>query len=592
MASSESSNIDAPLRVRIHTQCGACNHLLLPGDHLVALLCNEKSVRAYNALTLEANGRCKLLEHENVNLCMSPKCDFCSKHGEGDESVTVHADCFSLFGKTCTAKDKYRRLWVSGIKIYPWRNILPLELAPGRHVSSELINSIAGFHRTFLPEVAGLIGGHLPVDHLLLRFCNVLRLAEELSSAEITCNDAITYPLCEILSWSRGTSPILVEHQTVNPRLRITIDSRGIQRVERVSDRSQETTSDVPVASYVYVVESVAQLSGVSIEFQLGMSRLQVPTSANISIWNIPSPHNLPSTTRIMFNGKPSSGRFAALDLDPSHCTGISFFISINKILAIHGHTARGSHAPQAFQHLKHLHYGGISWIYIPIAANDKVIGIGTRRPINGGIFYTIVLKTKSGINFIGYPYVMVKGDINQTLHITHKADDRHLTLIHEVVYNKCISFIEADNIIETTSSITINRQHLAYMACHHYASLEGVANAYVFTDYERRGVCNGILLEYEDGTERALGQCRLGLDPVQCYEHPTNFYYAGAKCVNRSGREYKSVRAAFDSETGLFSTHDTAEWETCQMKGVIQFSFYYRLSGIKIHDAWDPSFG
>lgn len=126
---------------------------------------------------------------------------------------------------------------------------------------------------------------------------------------------------------------------------------------------------------------------------QLGMSRLQVPTSVNISIWNIPSPHDLPPTACITFYGRPLSGRFAALDLDPSRCTGLSFFVSVNKILAIHGHTARGSHAPRAFQHLNRNHYGGLSWIYVPIAANDKVIGIGTRRPINGGIIYTIVVR-------------------------------------------------------------------------------------------------------------------------------------------------------------------------------------------------------
>lgn len=187
----------------------------------------------------------------------------------------------------------------------------------------------------------------------------------------------------------------------------------------------------------------------------------------------------------------------------------------------------------------------------------------------------------------------MVKGSINQTLHITQQADDRHLILIHDVPYDNRISFIGADKITSTTSSITTNRQFFSYFACHHYASLEGVANAHVFTDHERQGVCNGILLEYEDGTERALGQCRLGLDPIQCYKHPTKFHFAVVKCAaNRHGDEYEIVQAAFDSETGLFSTHDTANWETCEMKGILQFSFRFSAAAIKIHDAWGPSFG
>jgi hypothetical protein len=36
MASSKSSNTDKPMRIHIHPQCGACNALFLPDDHVVA----------------------------------------------------------------------------------------------------------------------------------------------------------------------------------------------------------------------------------------------------------------------------------------------------------------------------------------------------------------------------------------------------------------------------------------------------------------------------------------------------------------------------------------------------------------------------
>lgn len=189
-----------------------------------------------------------------------------------DESVTVHVDCIRLFGKTCSAKDKYRRLWIAGTRMYPWREAVPLMLEPLLHTSAESISSAAGFDKTLLPEVANLVGGHLQPNHPLLRFCKVIQLARYLSLAEL--RDAVTYPLCEVLSWSRGTCPILVEQgQTIDRRVRLTIDSRGIQSIERLSDSSEESTAmGSSLSSRAYVVESAEHLSGVGIEFQVNLS--------------------------------------------------------------------------------------------------------------------------------------------------------------------------------------------------------------------------------------------------------------------------------------------------------------------------------
>lgn len=197
----------------------------------------------------------------------------------------------------------------------------------------------------------------------------------------------------------------------------------------------------------------------------------------------------------------------------------------------------------------------------------------------------------KSGTYFIGFPFVMVKGEITETLHLIQAADDSRLTLIHEVPYDKGISFMAVDKIARTTSRITTNRMDFFYFATHSYASLEGVVNAHVFKDKEQ-GVCRGILLEYEDGTQRALGQCRLGLDTVQCYKHPTKFHYAIVESSSYIKKHhYKCLQAAFDAESGLFSTHDTSEWKTCPMKGFLQISFSHWEVGGRIHDAWQPYF-
>lgn len=48
MASSKSSNTDKPMRIHIHPQCGACNTLYLPDDHVVARMISGLSSPSSN----------------------------------------------------------------------------------------------------------------------------------------------------------------------------------------------------------------------------------------------------------------------------------------------------------------------------------------------------------------------------------------------------------------------------------------------------------------------------------------------------------------------------------------------------------------
>lgn len=186
--------------------------------------------------------------------------------------MTVHADCLCLFRKTCSAKDKYKRLWIAGTSMYPWRDAVPLTLDPVLYAPTEILSSAAGFSKSLLPDMAGLIGGYLQLSHPLLRFCKVMQLAQYLRLAE--SGNAVTHPLCEVLSWSRGASPILVEQgQAVNPLMRLTIDSRGIKSIERLSEKlEQSATMGLSLYSHAYIVESVEQLSGVGVEFLVSLS--------------------------------------------------------------------------------------------------------------------------------------------------------------------------------------------------------------------------------------------------------------------------------------------------------------------------------
>jgi hypothetical protein len=113
--------------------------------------------------------------------------------------------------------------------------------------------------------------------------------------------------------------------------------------------------------------------------------RLLGPQTERISIWHIFSPHfrshsgrNIPSDE--LLSGRVEPSRLAALSLDPSQTTGISFFLFRHMIDTIHGHSKQGSQALLAFQKMSQSSGLPIHWIYVPIAANDKVISISTVR--------------------------------------------------------------------------------------------------------------------------------------------------------------------------------------------------------------------
>lgn len=73
-------------------------------------------------------------------------------------------------------------------------------------------------------------------------------------------------------------------------------------------------------------------------------------------------------------------------------------------------------------------------------------------------------------------------------------------------------------------STATTNADPKLYFSS---ASLANVASTETFHDPEE-GSCKGIIIRYEDGVERALGQCRIGVDPSTVCIDPKQIWYKG----------------------------------------------------------------
>ncbi|KAL7916015.1 hypothetical protein GGI35DRAFT_431322 [Trichoderma velutinum] len=640
------------LHTPIHLQCAACSQLFRPGETLVALIYRNSSLKIYKNVLFTSLGQCceqqtekdlhsMFCKRSDCALCLGTKqsevdipdaaddnylsdkpsdvynifckralCFYCRT---GEESISVHTDCFELFEHHCTIGDgedcseqkydKYRRLWVAGTRQYAWREMQPLKFPSSITLAlpqPEMISRICGFRKIFLPEVIRLIQSHSKL-HIIWRYCSAIQLAQELGSAKAEA--ASIYEVSKVLSWSRGSSPNLVQDESLaGSFIRFTIDHRGIRSIDRISDTPANITGEMPVSSCVFAVESVEKLSDANIKFELGLCRLQSPGELRISTWSTRNPLRF---MQLMQLASPYSyHRLAAISLDPEQCTGLSFFMASQVVHDIYAHSRRSSTHLERFQYLRSMFDREIAWIYIPLTAQDQITAIEVRKNVTIDTPHLLTIWTKTGKFIVGTPQRVVKkwraGHANVTrrpargiLYETEGDARRPLTLIHEIPSSGLMTFIgtDADKQTETTeAAVDPQRVWPLPHAFFSSASLEGVLHVHVFND-KLRNLCKGILFEYENGSKRTVGQCRLGWDRVQSWRRPLRIFYDSASypipnptSVFHPDR-HKSVRVTFDSESDHVSEDGTFEKNFYPMKGCLNFWFLVNDVEIEIVD-------
>lgn len=106
-------------------------------------------------------------------------------------------------------------------------------------------------------------------------------------------------------------------------------------------------------------------------------------------------------------------------------------------------------------------------------------------------------------------------------------------------------------------------REDDVYHSC---ASLNHVKYVRVFWD-EEPCHCIGILFQYEDESQQAVGQCRLGASREKSVATPSMFYYQAVKLQHGPG-----VIVDFAAEASEYL--DRAGWVTRKMSGIVTFWF------------------
>jgi hypothetical protein len=168
-------------------------------------------------------------------LCHYPDCSKCAA---SPEFALVHFDCYEIFKQRCSvsASDALSRLWPFAAWASPWRGAQPI------HLSAPLVDmgTLGTIARSWglpllstlpleLLEIIRRYSKHSP----LWGFITVLQVAAQVSATEP--GPLITVPLRDVLVWERdGKLERTTASRPVPSTLRLTVDSAGIRKVERL----------------------------------------------------------------------------------------------------------------------------------------------------------------------------------------------------------------------------------------------------------------------------------------------------------------------------------------------------------------------
>lgn len=111
-------------------------------------------------------------------------------------------------------------------------------------------------------------------------------------------------------------------------------------------------------------------------------------------------------------------------------------------------------------------------------------------------------------------------------------------------------------------------------------ASLVNVSCVRIYYETDVK-LCEGIILEYLDGSERAIGHCKVGIDQFQECTAPDNLCYAPFIPKDPSCQEQQLVQVLFSKKNT--HEHSGIDWTCCAMEGTLGFWFNEKETKIEI---------
>ncbi|KID82755.1 hypothetical protein MGU_09924 [Metarhizium guizhouense ARSEF 977] len=500
-----------------------------------------------------------------VRLCRKPGCSRCATSAE---SSTVHSDCLDLVQQKCLLDRYLEQLWIITAWRVPWRH------APHFHLQesnvaldfSELEDLGISRLRCLPREVLHIVYVYSATS-LFWRYNSASELARRLP---ILPSERRSVPLCAVVAWDRGGQ--LTTSNAINhlPVLRLTIDSWGIKKVERLPE--YPAFQGWRTENLLFVVLQERDIEGVIAHLKFGCLRLELPNIIDgLQVWDTPTP---PALNRCSFHpaGLSHSTQFRTIQL--SQTTGITFFFCFGEIYAIHAHTRRTPSAQSTYQLLSRRRQASVTWVYIPISGEDYIALLGARMmdKSSAGCICLILRMKLAGDVVVGFTY-------SQEARYLVLSKSPPSTIIYNTSQLRPISVIGAyttqkdDNLpIDPFRCPLIEKNPPFRDACFSLSPLNGTSRIRLFNDKDN-GFCLGILLEFNNGAQRSLGQCRVGIDRSEDYQKPVCI------CIRRQSYTRPEITGLLQATTVTCTerqehSHGSREWTCFRLQGELEFWF------------------
>ncbi|QGI76672.1 hypothetical protein CEK25_001578 [Fusarium fujikuroi] len=350
-----------------------------------------------------------------------------------------------------------------------------------------------------------------------------------------------SYPLASIKSWQRGLPVVCDKGESKEFVLRLTVDGDGLNKIEKLESWPEYSQVRSNAFAYLFVLPSQAEDS--HIDFKFGRAFLRKSLRFGFGeFWDTPTPlKNGLSMFATPFN-RYGAVRFRTVDL--CNITGLTFFYFRGYMMGIHAHTADSPTATSTLDEISAIDPKYLIWAYVPISSKDSLVRIGVRDSLDLCLLPafkkpTVLISTKLAGDFVLGP------DYKYAMKEYLSAKDPSV-FVYNVPYNRYHSMYGAVNDNKGDEPLAPFPRTYATGGCPPYrgriysqAPAKDIVHVDVYYE-EATGYCRGLLLEYANGAQMALGQCRVGIDPFKSFDKPNWLCYAyssNGKTFNRIGQ-------------------------------------------------------
>ncbi|KAJ3544313.1 hypothetical protein NM208_g3118 [Fusarium decemcellulare] len=370
--------------------------------------------------------------------------------------------------------------------------------------------------------------------------------------------------IADVDSWAWGQDePNKKAASDDKPLIRITLDSRGITRIERLA-RHPLPLFENTLKRERFIVDSAARLKQVTIQFKDGLAWIQRPSEEfTLRLWDTPAPpavigndlnslslgyflgirrkhrSTLDSCAMLWSNARNST-RFHTVDLKT--CAGImfSYRTDTGALHAIHDSRRPSPNTINKYTYLNR--------VYVPVPPGDEIVSI-TAFSDRAAYFMRVsrplsfVIETKlAGDIHVGPQQAMltsraVRVEWPSTLifgepPLLQDFERPVLALYPNVTANLPLRFLGPKT----------RPQHDRSSGLWSWAPLDNVAQARVFYLDMECGLqgesFKGVHFWYENGAQRTIGQCYADGDWGRTWAKPSRLYY---------DRSYERQRLVFE---------------------------------------------